>query len=54
MKINGRGRADEEGITTAVGSKTTPQIAPPLNLMHGFVLNQALEDDGRRLPVDPL
>ena len=56
MKINGScGNAGmEERIAAAVGFETPPQIAPSLNLVHGFVLDQALEDDRRRLPVDPL
>ena len=44
----------EERIAAAIRLQATPQIAPALNLMNGFVLNETLEDDGRRLPVDAL
>ena len=44
----------KERIAAAIRFQTSPQVTPPLDLMHGFVLNQALEDDRRRLPVDPL
>ena len=44
----------EERIATAIRFETTPQVAPPLNLVDSFVLNEALEHDGRRLPVDAL
>ena len=44
----------EERIAAAIGFQTPPQIPPSLNLVDGFVLDQALQDDRRRLPVDPL
>ena len=43
----------EERITAAIRFQATPQVVPPLNLVNGFVLNQAFEDDRRCLPVYP-
>ncbi len=43
----------EERIAAAIRFQATPQVVPPLNLVDSFVLNQPLEDNRRRLPVDP-
>ena len=49
-----RQRRMEERVTPPIGLEPPPQIVPPLNLVDRLVLDQALEDDGRGPPVNPL
>ena len=44
----------EECVAATVGFEAPAQVVPPLDLMYRLVLNQALEDDRRCLPVDSL
>ena len=42
----------EERVTATIGFKAAPQVAPALDLVHRLILNQPLEHQRRRPPVD--
>src|SRR5262245_53547495 len=44
----------KEGVATAIGFEPTSEVAPALNLVDRFVLNQSFEEERRRAPVDSL
>ena len=56
MKISGssRQRRMEEREAAAVGREPAAQVVPARDLVHGLVLDQLLEHDRRRVPVDAL
>ena len=39
-------------LAAAVGVQPAAEVTPPLNLMHGLVLNQPLQNQRRRVPID--
>src|SRR5262249_4968936 len=53
QRLVGKSRM-EEGVASPVFFETPPQIVPALDLMNGLVLNEALENQGRRAPIDSL
>ena len=44
----------KERIASTVGFEPAAEIVPSLDLVNRFVVNQPLEDERRRAPVDPL
>src|SRR6267143_4690573 len=44
----------EKRVAAAVGLEPAAQVVPALNLVHGFVLDQLLQDQGGSTPVDAL
>ena len=42
----------EKGIAAAVGFQPAAKVAPSLNLMHGFKLDQLFQHGGGGMPVD--
>src|SRR6266699_2193288 len=44
----------KESVTAAVRFQPAPQIMPAADFMHRLVLDEFLENDSRRAPIDPL
>ena len=44
----------KERVTAAIRLEAPVEIGPPVNLVNGFVLDQAFEDERRGAPIDPL
>ena len=44
----------KERKAATIGSEPPPQVIPTADLMHRFMLDEFLQDDGRRVPIDSL
>src|SRR5690349_17466444 len=44
----------KERVASPIALEASPQVVPPLNLMYRLMLDQSLENQRRRPPVNPL